>query len=107
MFTPARAGPGRPPGNTTGLMLTDRFTPAWSGNLSGAYQVNRSAFDTDEVDLTTVNVTAGLRYQPWQWGSLDLTGSMNRQTSDGQFGDTVNNYSATLGFTIGRTYNIF
>jgi hypothetical protein len=92
---------------TTGLMLTDRFTPEWSGNLSGSYQVNRSAFETDEVDLTTVYVTAGLRYQPWQWGSLDLTGSMNRQTSDGQFGDTVNNYSATLGFTIGTTYNIF
>ena len=92
---------------TTGLVFTDQFTREWTGNLSGSYQVNRSVFETDEVDLTTVYVTAGLRYKPWQWGSLDLSGSANRQTSDGQFGETVNNYSAVLGITIGMPYKIF
>jgi hypothetical protein len=92
---------------TTGLVFTDQFTREWSWSLSGAYQVSRSAFDTDAVDIATVYGTAGLRYQPWQWGSLDLTGSLNRQTSDGQFGETLNNYSAILGFTIEKPYKIF
>jgi hypothetical protein len=92
---------------TTGLVFGNRFSREWSGNLSGAYQVSRSAFDTAAVDLATFYGTAGLQYQPWEWGSLDLTGNMNRQTSDGQFGETLNSYSALLGITIGKPYKIF
>ena len=92
---------------TAGLSFSDQFTKEWSWNLSGAYQVSRSAFATDAVDLTTIYGTAGLSYKPWEWGSLDLTGNLNRQTSDGQFGDTLNNYSALLGITIGKPYKIY
>jgi hypothetical protein len=92
---------------TAGLAFSGRFTREWSWNLSGTYQVSRSAFETDAVDLTTIYGTAGLSYKPWEWGSLDLTGNLNRQTSDGQFGDTLNNYSALLGITIGKPYKIY
>jgi hypothetical protein len=92
---------------TTGLEITGLFTREWSWNLLGAYQVSRSVFETDKVDLTTVYGTAGLRYQFLEWASLDLTGSLNRQTSDGQFGETLNNYNALLGLTIGKPYKVF
>jgi len=92
---------------TAGLSFSDQFTREWSWNLSGTYQVSRSAFATDAVDLTTIYGTAGLRYKPWEWGSFDLTGNLNRQTSDGQFGDTLNNYSALLGISIEKPYKIY
>ena len=92
---------------TAGLAFSDRFAREWSWNLSGAYQVSRSAFDTDAIDLTTIYGTAGLSYKPWEWGSLDLTGNLNRQTSDGQFGDTLNSYSALLGISIGKPYKVY
>jgi hypothetical protein len=92
---------------TTGLLFTDQFTREWSGNLSGGYQVSRSAIDTDAVDVRTIYGTAGLRYQFFKWASLDLTGRLNRQKSDGQFGETLNNYSAILGFTLANSYNIY
>jgi hypothetical protein len=92
---------------TAGLAFSDQFAREWSLNLSGTYQVSRSAFETDAVDLTTIYGTAGLSYKPWEWGSLDLTGNLSRQTSDGQFGETLNNYSALLGISIGKSYKIF
>jgi hypothetical protein len=92
---------------TAGLAFTDRFTREWSGNLSGAYQVSRSVFGSDAVDLATSYGSASLRYQPWEWGSLDLTGNLNRQVSNGQFGETLNSYSALLGITIGKPYKIY
>jgi hypothetical protein len=92
---------------TAGFALSDKFTREWSGTLSGAYQVSKSLFGTDTVDLNTIYGTAGLSYQPLEWVSMDLTGNLNRQTSDGRFGDTINNYSALLGFTIGKPYKIF
>ena len=72
---------------TAGLAFNDQFTREWSWNLSGTYQVSKSVFETDAVNLTTIYGTAGLRYKPWEWGSLDLTGYLDRQTSDGQFGE--------------------
>jgi hypothetical protein len=92
---------------TAGLALNDQFTREWSWNLSGTYQVSRSVFTTDTVNLTTIYGTAGLSYKPWEWGSLNLTGNLNRQTSDGQFGDALNNSSALLGITIGKPYKIY
>ena len=92
---------------TTGIGFSDKFTREWSWNLSGAYQVSRSVFATEAVDLATVNGAAGLRYQASEWASLDLTGNLNRQRSNGQFGDTLNNYTALLGITIGKPYKIY
>lgn len=92
---------------TTGLEFTDQFTREWSGNLSGAYQISKSVFKSDAVNLNTIRGTAGLKYKAWEWASLDLTGNLDRQTSDGQLGETLNNYSVLLGFTIGKPYKIF
>jgi len=92
---------------TAGLALNDQFAREWFWNLSGTYQVSRSVFVTDAVNINTIYSTAGLSYKPWEWASLDLTGYLNRQTSDGQFGSDLNTYAATLGFTIGKSYKIF
>jgi hypothetical protein len=92
---------------TAGLALSDQFTREWSWNLSGTYQISKSVFVTDAVNLTTIYGTAVLSYKPWEWGSLDLTGYLNRQTSDGQSGSDLNTYAATLGITIGKPYKIF
>jgi hypothetical protein len=92
---------------TAGLALNDQFAREWFWNLSGSYQVSRSVFTTDAVNINTIYGTAGLSYRPWEWGSLDLTGYLNRQTSDGQFGSDLNTYAATLGITIGKPYKVF
>ena len=92
---------------TAGLAFNGQFTREWRWNLSGAYQVSKSVFVTDAVNLSTIYGTAGLSYQVWEWASLDLTGSMDRQTSDGQSGNGLNNYVATLGITIGKPYKVF
>jgi hypothetical protein len=92
---------------TAGLALYDQFARDWSWNLSGAYQISKSVFVTDAVNLTTIYGTAVLSYKPWEWGHLDLTGYLHRQTSDGQSGSDLNTYAATLGFTIGKPYKIY
>jgi hypothetical protein len=92
---------------TAGLAVNDQFTREWFWNLSGAYQVSKSVFVTDTVDLTTIYGAAGLSYRPWMWGSLDLTGHINRQTSESQFGSDLTNYVATLGITIGKPYKVY
>jgi hypothetical protein len=92
---------------TAGLALSDQFSREWSWNLSGTYQVSNSVFTTDAVDTTTIYGTAVLSYRPWEWGSLDLTGYLDRQTSDGLFGSGLNNYVVTLGLTIGKPYKVF
>lgn len=92
---------------TTGLEFTRQFSREWSGNLSGTYQVSRSVFGTEAVDLSTIYGTAGLRYRFLEWASVDLTGTVNRQSSDGQVGDTNSNQSALLGITIGKPYKIY
>ena len=92
---------------TAGLAFSDQFAREWSWNLSGTYQISKSVFVTDAVNLTTIYGTAVLSYKPWEWGSLDLTGYLNRQTSDGQSGSDLNTYAATLGITIGKPYKIF
>jgi Putative beta-barrel porin 2 len=92
---------------TAGFALNDQFAREWSWSLRGTYQASSSAFETDAVDITTIYGSAGLRYKPWEWGSLDLTGFAERQTTDGQFGNDLNNYVATLGITIGKPYRVF
>ena len=92
---------------TAGLALNDQFAREWSWSLSGSYQVSKSVFETGAVNINTIYGAAGLRYKPWEWGSLDLTGFAERQTTDGQFGSDLNNYVATLGITIGKPYRVF
>jgi len=92
---------------TAGLAFTDQFAREWSWNLAWTYQVSRSVFETDAVDINTIYGSAGLRYKPWEWGRLDLIGYVDRQTSDSQFGSDLKNYVVTLGITIGKPYKVF
>ena len=92
---------------TAGFGLNDQISREWSWNLSGTYQVSKSVFVTNAVNINTIYGTAGLSYKPWEWGSLDLTAYTDRQTSDSQFGSDLNNFVATLGITIGKPYKVF
>jgi hypothetical protein len=92
---------------TAGLAFNGQLAREWSWKLSGTYQVSRSAFATDGGSINTINGNASLRYRPWVWGSLDLTGYTERQTSDSQVGSDMNNYAATLGITISKPYKVF
>ncbi len=92
---------------TAGLGFSDRFARDWTWNLSGAYQVSRSAFDTDAEDIRSINGSTGFQYRPWRWATVELTGNIHRQTSSGQFGEDLNNYSAHLGFTAANPYILF
>jgi hypothetical protein len=92
---------------TLGLTVADAITREWSWNLTGTYQISKGAFNTDSIDVTTKLGNAGLQYKPWEWGSLALNGIMERQTSSGQVGSEIDNYSTILSFTIGKPYNLY
>jgi hypothetical protein len=92
---------------SAGLAFINQFSRDWSGTLSGTYQVSKSVFTSDAVNLKTIYGTGGISYKPWEWASLDLTGSLNRQTSDGASGSDLKSYAATLGFTISKAYKVF
>ena len=92
---------------TVGLAITGQVDREWSWNIGGSYQSTSSSFVTSAVKLNTTYGNAGLRYQLLEWASMDLLGTLNRQTSSGQFGSALNNYSAILGITLGKSYNIY
>jgi hypothetical protein len=92
---------------TAGVTVLNRFARDWTWNLSGAYQISESAFETDAVDIHTINGSTGVQYRPWRWATVDLTGNLQRQTSDAQFGEDLNNYSAYLGFTAAYPFNLY
>jgi hypothetical protein len=89
------------------LSLTDQFALHWWGDLSGIYQMNRSLDSAVSEDLTSAAGTAGIRYQPWQWATFHLSGTTFRQLSNGTVGSDLTRYSAFLGVTLGKTYNIY
>lgn len=92
---------------TAGVTVANRFARDWTWNLSAAYQISESAFETDAVDIRTINGSTGVQYRPWRWATVDLTGNLQRQTSDAQFGEDLNNYSALLGFTAAHPFHLF
>jgi hypothetical protein len=92
---------------TAGMRFTDRFARDWYWNLSGAYQISRGAFDTDTVDIRTINGMTGIQYRPWRWATVDLAANFSRQTSGGAFGEDLDNFSAHLGFTASHPYHLF
>jgi hypothetical protein len=89
------------------VTVSNRFARDWTWNLSGAYQISESAFETDAVDIRTINGSTGVQYRPWRWATVDLTGNLQRQTSDAQFGEDLNNYSVYLGFTAANPFHLF
>jgi len=92
---------------TVGMRLLEKFARDWSWNLSGSYQVSRSVFVTDAVNIHAIHGTTGFLYRPWRWAVLHLTGDLNRQESSGQFGETLNNYTAYLGLSAAHSLNLY
>jgi Putative beta-barrel porin 2 len=92
---------------TVGMTLLNRFARDWTWNLSGAYQAHQDTFETDAVDIRTINGSTSVQYQPWTWATLDLTGHFSRQTSSGQSGEDVDNYAVQLGFTAAHPFHLF
>ncbi len=89
------------------LSVSDQFALRWWADLTGTYQVNRSLESNASGDLTSAIGTAGVRHQPLEWMEVHLSGSGFRQSGNGTLGTDLTRYSAFLGVTVGKTYNIY
>jgi hypothetical protein len=89
------------------LILTDQIATRWWVDLSGRYEQNRSLDDTVSEDLTSATGIAGIRHQVWEWASVRLSGTAFHQTSNGAIGTDLTRYSAFIGITLAKTYNIY
>jgi hypothetical protein len=89
------------------LTVSDQFAMRWWADLTATYQVNRSLEPNVSGDLTSATGTAGVRYQPLEWMEVHLSGSGFRQSGNGTLGSDLKRYSAFLGVTIGKTFNIY
>jgi hypothetical protein len=93
---------------TVSLSVSDQFATAWWADAIGIYQVNRSLESDVSGDLTSAIFTAGVRHKPLEWLEVHLSGSGLRQSGDnGPLGSDLTRYSAFLGVTLGKTYNIY
>lgn len=99
---------GRTTRRMTGLfLLSDRFASRWWVDLNAVYQEDRSLDDAESEDISSASGTAGIRYLPRDWVSLNLSGTAFRQWSRGTAGSDLMRYSAFLGLTLGYTYNVY
>jgi len=89
------------------LSLSNQFSAHWWGDLSGSFQKNKSLDPANSENLESATGTAGIRYQPWEWATLHLSGTALQQWSHGTVGTDLKRYSALLGFTLGYTYNLY
>ncbi len=92
---------------TVSLSVSDQFAARWWADLNGSYQVNRSLEPNVSGDLTSAAGTAGVRYKPLEWMDVHLSGSGFHQSGNGTLGSDLTRYSAFLGFTLGKTFNIY
>jgi hypothetical protein len=93
---------------TVSLSVSDQFATRWFADAIGTYQVNRSLESDASGDLTSAIFTAGVRHKPLEWLEVHLSGSGLRQSGDnGTLGSDLTRYSAFLGVTLGKTYNIY
>ncbi len=92
---------------SVGVSFVDNLAQAWTADLSGSYEVNRSLDAAVSEDLTSATGTAGVGYQPATWATIRLSGTTFRQWSNGTVGTDLTRYSAFLGITLGYTYNIY
>jgi hypothetical protein len=89
------------------LTVSDQFAMRWWADFTGTYQVNRPLESNASGDLTSAGGTAGIRHNPLEWLEVHLSGSGFRQSGDGTLGSDLTRYSAFLGVTLGKTYNIY
>jgi len=90
-----------------GVLLSQKFTETVNGTLSGYYQTSQSVYKKDDMDIDTMRVGATLNYQPWRIASVYLQCAAESQKSHGNFGSTIDSYSAILGISILNLYNIY
>jgi hypothetical protein len=89
------------------LSLADQIAARWWVDLSGRYERNRSLDAAESEYLTSATGTAGIRHQIWEWATVRLSGTAFRQWNNGVIGTDLTRYSAFLGITLGKTYNIY
>lgn len=89
------------------LSLSNQFSARWGGDLSGSFQKSQSLDPANSEDIESATGTAGLRYQPWEWCTIHLSGTAFQQWSHGTVGTDLKRYSALLGFTFGYTHNLY
>jgi hypothetical protein len=89
------------------ITVSDQFASRWWADLSGTYQKNRPIESSISGDLTSAAAAARIRYQALQWLDVHLAGSGFRQTGNGTLGTDLTRYSAFLGVTLSRAYNIY
>jgi len=92
---------------TVGLALEYLLSREWAWQGAAYYQKNDSVFEEDVVNYDTINARIGISYRPMDWLSIDGRISAEWQESGSQAGDTIEIYSAVLGFTIGKSFNIY
>ena len=92
---------------TVSLSVSDQFAMRWWADLTGIYQINRPLEPNVSGDLTSVTGTAGIRHKPLEWLDVHLSGSGFRQSGNGTLGSDLTRYSAFLGVTLSKTYNIY
>jgi hypothetical protein len=91
------------------LRLTEQFTDKWMGNLSGAWQNNKSIDPRQtDLDISTSSLSAGIRYQPSTWASISLSGSLTRQRSSEGFTNLdIDRKHVLLDLDLSTNYRLF
>ncbi|MFA6146805.1 MAG: hypothetical protein WC899_01165 [bacterium] len=92
---------------TVSLSVSNQFAMRWWADFTGTYQVNRSVESNVSGDLTSSTCTAGIRHTPLDWLDVHLSGSGFRQSGNGTLGSDLTRYSAFLGVTLSKTYNLY
>jgi len=89
------------------LDLSEQFAEHWSWYLSGYYQRNWDTTNTNTTSTySNASGTAGIRYFPTYWASMQLSGSNLRQWSPANAGNDLRRHEVTLGVSIGNVYKI-
>lgn len=92
---------------TVSISVSDQFAALWWADLAGTYQVSRPLDSNASGDLTSTMGTARVRHKPLEWMEVHLSGSGLWQSGNGTLGSDLTRYSAFLGVTLGKTYNIY
>ncbi len=92
---------------TAGISLDQLLKREWTCQASAYYQKNDAVFDETARNYDTINARVGVSYRPLDWLSIDGRITAEWQEASGSSGDTIEIYSAVLGFTLGKSVFIY